>query len=33
MPFNPASSIRRPKHIVRTVKTPVLTTEENLQIG
>ena len=28
LPFNPANSVRRPKHVVKTGKTPVLSAEE-----
>ena len=31
-PFNPASSVRGPKHVVKTGKTPVLTAEETREL-
>ncbi len=32
VPFNPASSVRGPKHVVKTGKTPVLTAEETREL-
>ena len=32
LPFNPAASVRGPKHVVKRGKTPVLTAEEARQL-